>query len=674
MPAAAASGHNHGCANTMIDNPLPTPPAAPPPRVYWSLPYAAVVLFVATMAALLWLTHRQDAEEQRATLINDVLWMEQNLSFQFERNNAQLTQLGPELLAGRSLGTATDARIKRALDPESGLIRILWLNAGGALQGATPPWTDSHLVGEASGSFPSDSTFRLARSLGRPTYSDAYSVIDNQTHFEVHVPIFEGGRHLGTVVGVYSLNDLLARQVPWWFSERYRVAVVNNLGTEIAAKSKVSPLSSLAYEIPFEPPGHGLDLQITAYKSEVRWISLLLMGSLGVLAAAIVWSLWQLRRHMVRRQAAEQALRSEHAFRKAMEDSLNTGMRARDLQGRITYVNPAFCRMVGWSAEELVGLMPPMPYWAPESLERTYEVHQMILGGNAPPQGVEIRLMRRSGERFDALLIEAPLIDADGRQIGWMGSMVDVTEQKNAQELARQQQERLQATARLVTMGEMASTLAHELNQPLAAISSYNTGCLNMIEHGALSQGELTGILQKIGKQAQRAGQIIRRVHAFVRRSEPKLEPADLNAIIREAVGLVEPDAIRRGVDIAADLDEHLPEVLADPVMIEQVAVNLIRNGMDAMADTPRPRRCLQLTTHETDGLLVFSVADRGKGIPPDIAEKLFAPFFTTKEEGMGMGLNICRSIAELHRGRLSFEAHPGGGTIFNFSLPVHTP
>ncbi|WP_374262786.1 sensor histidine kinase [Zoogloea sp.] len=658
----------------MIANPLPTPAATPPPRWYWSLPYAAVALFIATMAALLWLTHRQDAEEERATLINDVLWMEQNLSFQFERNNGLLTQLGPELLARPRHGTTTEARLKRALDPESGMIRILWLDTHGKVRGAEPPYTDSHLVGEAAGTFPSSAAWRLSTSMGRPVYSEAYAVIDNQTHFEVHVPIFEGGRHLGSVVGVYSVNDMLARQVPWWFSERYRVSVTNNLGVEIAARSKVSPLSTLSYEIPFEPPGRGLNLVITAYKSEVRWISLLLMGSLAVLAAAIVWSLWQLRRHMLRRQAAEQALRSEHAFRKAMEDSLNTGMRARDMNGRITYVNPAFCRMVGWRAEELVGLVPPMPYWAPESLDRTYEVHQMILGGNAPPQGVEIRLMRRSGERFDALLIEAPLIDADGRQIGWMGSMVDVTEQKRTQELARQQQERLQATARLVTMGEMASTLAHELNQPLAAISSYNTGCLNLIEHGQLAEGELTGILQKIGKQAQRAGQIIRRVHAFVRRSEPKFETVDLDAIIREAVGLVEPDAVRRGVSIDLELTEPLPGVLADPVMIEQVAVNLIRNGMDAMADTPRGERRLQLVTREQDGLLVFSVADRGKGIPPEVAEKLFAPFFTTKEEGMGMGLNICRSIAELHRGRLSFEARPGGGTIFNFSLPVHAP
>ena len=257
------------------------PPASstpPPPSWYWSLPYAAVALFIAAMAALLWLIHREDAEEQRATLITDVLWMEQNFSFQFERNNALLVQLGPELLADSPAGTTTEARLKRALDPESGIVRVLWLDPDGKVKGAAPPFTNHEMVGETTGTFPSAAAFRLARSLGRPVYSESYAVLENQTQFEVHQPIFEGGRHLGTVVGVYSLNALLARQVPWWFSERYRVSVTNNLGVEIAAKSKVSPLATLAYEIPFEPPGHGLNLVITAYKSEVRWIPLLLMG------------------------------------------------------------------------------------------------------------------------------------------------------------------------------------------------------------------------------------------------------------------------------------------------------------------------------------------------------------------------------------------------------------
>ena len=658
----------------MSQNPLNfRPPSPPPPSWYWGLPYVAVVLFIATVALLLWLTHRQDAEEQRGILINDVLWMEQNLSFQFERNAALLTQLGPELL-GKIADDSTEARLKQALDPDTGLVRILWLREDGRVKGAEPPFTDTHLVGEASGTFPSDATSRLARSMGRATYSDTYAVIDNQAQFEVHVPVFERGRYVGAVVGVYSLNELLQHQIPWWFSERYRVTVTNNLGDEIAAKSKVAPLSTLAYEIPFEPPGHGLSVSVTAYKSEVRWVPLLLMGSLVILGCAIVWSLWALRRHMRRRQAAEQALRAEHAFRKSMEDSLNTGMRARDLEGRITYVNPAFCRMVGFSADELIGMRPPMPYWPPEDLERILDVHAMILSGHAPSQGVEFRLMRRDGTRFDVLLIEAPLIGPNGRHIGWMGSMVDVTEQKRAQELARQQQERLQATARLVTMGEMASTLAHELNQPLAAISSYNTGCLNLIRQGDLPRDELTGILEKIGRQAQRAAQIIRRVHDFVRRREPNFVAADFNAILREAVELVEPTAERRGVSIDCDFTMPLPAVNADPVMIEQVAVNLIRNGMDAMADTPIDERRLQLRTALRDGMVCLTVEDRGAGIPADVAEKLFAPFFTTKSEGMGMGLNICRSIAELHRGRLAYEAQPAGGTVFHFSVPVLQP
>jgi two-component system sensor histidine kinase DctS len=195
---------------------------------------------------------------------------------------------------------------------------------------------------------------------------------------------------------------------------------------------------------------------------------------------------------------AEQALRSEYAFRKAMEDSLMVGMRARDLDGRVTYVNPAFLQMVGFSAEELIGREPPMPYWAPEEMETDLLLHNKVLEGKAPHEGFEIRLMRKDGSRFDALIYEAPLIDADGRQTGWMGSIIDVTERKHAEELARQQQEKLQVTARLVTMGEMASTLAHELNQPLAAITSYNAGCLNKLESGNFTAVQLKEALGKL--------------------------------------------------------------------------------------------------------------------------------------------------------------------------------
>jgi two-component system sensor histidine kinase DctS len=294
-----------------------------------------------------------------------------------------------------------------------------------------------------------------------------------------------------------------------------------------------------------------------------------------------------------------------------------------------------------------------------------------VLAGQAPSEGVEVRLQRKNGERFDALIYEAPLIDAEGRHTGWMGSVLDVTERKRAEELARQQQEKLQLTARLVTMGEMASTLAHELNQPLSAISSYTTGCINRLEAGDLPRNELREALGKLAAQAQRAGRVIRRVYDFVRRSEPKRAHCAINEIVDDAVGLIEADARKHGVRIALRLAERPPLVMADRVMLEQVLLNLMRNGIEAMQAAEPEHRQLTVGTELADGCLLVSVADRGSGVAQEAAAHLFEPFFSTKPEGMGMGLNICRSIIEFHQGRLWADANSEGGTVFRFTLPI---
>ncbi|MDO9598795.1 MAG: PAS domain S-box protein [Azoarcus sp.] len=639
------------------------------------LPYFVLALFLATIALLVWMTREYDAEEQQTSLITDVLWMEQNLRFQLDRNEALLQQVGLDLLRADRPSSQTEAQLRQLMSQDRGIVRVLWLDQHGRLKGALPPQTDSGLVGEADGTVPAESVMKLARAVGRPVYGPAYPVVGGKFNFEVHVPTWSDDAFLGVVVAVYSLSDLVVRELPWWFSERYRVAVLDPDGKEIAAKSKIAPLATYrSYTTPFEPPGHGLTLQITAYKGETRWMPVLLIASIVLFGVIIVWSVWQLRRQLARRQAAEQALRHESAFRKAMEDSVITGLRARDREGRITHVNPAFCRMTGFSAEELVGATPPMPYWDLDQLEHTLEVHDMVMRGGTPTDGLEVSLRRKNGERFDALIFEAPLIDPEGRHSGWMGSVLDITEQKRAMELARQQDERLQATSRLVTMGEMASTLAHELNQPLAAISSYNTGCINRLDAGQVDPSELRGVHEKIGRQARRAGEIIRRVHDFVRRAEPKREALDLNNVIRDAVGLIEADARKRQMRISSQLTPDLPALTADPVMIEQILVNLIRNGMDAMVATPAARREITISTRLLGNTLETRVCDHGSGIDAATVERLFEPFFTTKSEGMGMGLNICRSIAELHHGRLTFEPNPTGGTIFILTLPTERP
>ncbi len=636
------------------------------------LPRMAFALFVAAVVALLMMSDRAEKEEQRAILISDVLWLEQNLRFQLTRHEEVLGQIGPHQAASAGL---FEAHAKTLMASKTGLRQVIWLDAEGRIRQNYPGPTDAYMVGEVQDVVPSRETMRLAKSLGRPAYSAPYPIIDDDWQFEVHVPVFRDGQLAGVAIGAYSIRRILDESIPWWLAERYRISVIDTAGSTLGTRSKVAATEDVSsYQIPFEPPGHGLSLQATPYRTPTPLAGRLLSSALVFLALLVLWSLWALRRHMQQRLAAEEALRNEYAFRKAMEDSLQTGLRARDPEGRITYVNPAFCRMVGWSAEELLGRAPPMPYWPDEYLDETRNIHDSILAGQGPEDGFELKFKRRNGELFDVFIHEAPLIDARGRHTGWMGSLIDVTERKRAEELAHQQRERLQATARLVTMGEMASSLAHELNQPLAAIASYNTGCLNMLDSGTADSAELKLALTKSAEQAQRAGRIIRRIYQFVRRAEPKSEPCDLAEIIDEVLGLVDADARRQGVRIVREVAPQLPVIQGDRVLIAQALLNLVRNAIEAMRNMPGEQRQLTVAAHTTIDGIAIAISDMGCGISSETATRLFEPFYTTKTEGMGMGLNICRSVIEAHHGRLWYEANPQGGSIFRIQFPVQTP
>ncbi|MEF8701921.1 MAG: ATP-binding protein [Candidatus Accumulibacter sp. UW26] len=637
---------------------------------YLSVLKLAVGLLLVLLITLLWLLHRNEVDEQRSTLIADVLWLEQSLRFHLDGNSEQLQQLALDLTHAKNRDELFDLRARHILKNNPELRQLLWLNDAAAVIHGMPTLTLPRPIEEVGGENPVSRTIELAR-LGKPIYSDAYRTAE-AAQFEVYVAIFDDGRYRGTLLGVYSLNGLLKQQVPWWFAEKYQVRVLDGNGGLLASKSKIdAAATTLSYPVSFDPPGYGMVLQVTAYRGADNLAQTLIATLIIVLALIVFWSLWAVRGLIQRRLFAEQALRSEYAFRKAMEDSLMVGMRARDLAGRVTYVNPAFLQMVGFEAEELIGREPPMPYWAPEEMERTLLLHNKVLEGKAPLEGFEIRLMRKDGSRLDALIYEAPLIDADGTQTGWMGSIIDVTARRHAEELARQQQEKLQITARLVTMGEMASTLAHELNQPLAAITSYNTGCLNKLESGNFTAAQLKEALGKLAVQAQRAGRIIRRVHDFVRKSEPKLAPCDLAEVIDDSIGFIEGVAKSRGVRIVREIQGMRPELLADQVMLEQVLLNLMRNGIEAMGEAPAAQRRLTIKLSQVDQQMEIRVIDRGPGIAPDLVEKLFTPLFSTKADGMGMGLSICRSIVEFHRGRLWVENNPQGGSIFFITLPI---
>ncbi|WP_269531521.1 ATP-binding protein [Chitinimonas sp. BJYL2] len=280
------------------------------------------------------------------------------------------------------------------------------------------------------------------------------------------------------------------------------------------------------------------------------------------------------------------------------------------------------------------------------------------------------------GEWFDAITGRwyqhhrraVPWVD---RPAVWLDIATDVTERKLAADRERQQTDKLQQTARLIALGEIASSLAHELNQPLAAISSYCTACRNLTASGQLSPAELDDALGKIVEQSRRASAIVRGIREFVRKREPQRSPCRVGDLVDTVLLLLSAPLNRHFVRVVRERDADEAILSADPVLLEQVLFNLGKNAIEAMAQAGTDPAELSLQSRIRDGWVDLIVADRGPGIAPDEVEKLFLAFYTTKEEGMGMGLNICRTIVENHDGRLTVLPRPGGGSRFVVSLPL---
>jgi len=253
--------------------------------------------------------------------------------------------------------------------------------------------------------------------------------------------------------------------------------------------------------------------------------------------------------------------------------------------------------------------------------------------------------------------------------------MTDITEQKLSQSLRQERQESLHHTARLVSLAEAASTLSHELNQPLVAIVGYTSACARLLDAAEPDRPALSEAMRKCGEQATRAGAIIRRMTELTRRRSPQLAACDLNLTIRQTLVWAESELERAGVRADLRLAGDLGLVWADRILVEQVMLNLVQNAIDAMRDAPHADRTMRIASHRAGaGAVQVSVADRGCGISRAIAERLYTPFFTTKASGLGLGLGICRSVVEMHGGRLWHTDAEGGGSVFHFVLPENAP
>ena len=282
----------------------------------------------------------------------------------------------------------------------------------------------------------------------------------------------------------------------------------------------------------------------------------------------------------------------------------------------------------------------------------------------------EYRIVRSDGSVRD-IHSRAQIVGAAGTAGGIAGTVHDVTDRKLALAEVRQSQERLTHVSRLSTMGEMATGLAHEINQPLTAIATYSQAAVRMIDGGGDTElAELREVLVQITNQALRAGEVIRRLRTFVKNRAAQTEVVDINRLIDELRVLAEPDARVNDMRLVLELDPSLPRVSADPVQIQQVLLNLLRNAIDATLEAGTAEREIQVQTRSVDGDIEVAVVDHAGGIPEAVAANLFNPFFTTKAEGTGLGLAISRSIIRAHRGKLVHRPTAGGGTTFLFTLP----
>jgi two-component system sensor kinase FixL len=362
--------------------------------------------------------------------------------------------------------------------------------------------------------------------------------------------------------------------------------------------------------------------------------------------------------------AEDQATRLESMIN-AIPDAIIT----IDERGLIRFFSTVAERMFQYKAEEVIGqnvkILMPAPYSAAHDgyLDRYLRTGEKRIIG----LGRIVVGRRKDGSTFPIELAVGEAL-AKGRRI-FTGLIRDVSDRQETERRLHEVQADLIHVSRLSAMGELATALAHELNQPLTAISNYLLAVRQLVERGPENAERASEIIGKSIDQAMRASQIIRQLRSFVQKREGERMPVEIDKVVEEASALAFIGLKEKGIHVAIERKNDLPKVPIDPIQIQQVLINLIRNAVDAMEG--QSRRELTIRTSREDGSVRISVIDTGSGIPRDMEEKLFHAFATSKPTGMGVGLSISRGIVEAHHGKLWFEPNPSGGTIFHIVLPL---
>ncbi|SMC66823.1 sensor histidine kinase [Polynucleobacter kasalickyi] len=765
------------------------------------------------MFTILWTLNNQETRQVEITLFRDVDYSEQRIQVNFDENEEEFLILSK--VFNENVSSSTIEFYQRTGDLLSRHTEILQIRAISTdntstlkypINGAAD-WTTGPVVKNIIQDNYQE-TLQEALKSGNGQYGHLFSLDSVSSNQAINrnrslvfwyvqpAQIFSTTNH--HIAVLYSMPALLNRIIPKDILSRHRFTVLNENRQPILSLSEKNLAKVHAsHQVRLSKFPESIALQAESYPSPSNINYQMLYWLVIGLSAYVIWSFWSIWRHMKSRQDIQKNLIKETNFRRAIEESNPVGLRVHDMDGKINYVNPAFCKMVGWTAEELSGKYPPFPFWSSEEevSNNMLKLDDAFKNKTGSVKGIEATITAKDGKKIAVRNFVSPMIDARNRQTGWINSLIDISEpqrireelaisqqrfitvlegldaaisvinpkngellftnglyremfgnsakahmqlignesnlinndladddsidiyaglpsvmltpitgdsievqlpshnenwyevrrryipwtdghlaqllittditlRKQTEENLRKQEEKLQFSSRLTTMGEMASSIAHELNQPLAAINNYCMGVITRVKNYAdpTFQSEILPALEKASAQALRAGTIIQRIRNFVKRSAPQRIICRIEDIIQQSIELAEIDSKRYNLEIRSLLPTDLPDCFVDPVLIEQVIVNLLKNAIDSMrSSTPVHLRSMsqpiylivdfdKSSPHE---MLRIRIVDNGLGINSALIPRIFEPFYSTKTEGMGMGLNICRSVIESHQGRL---------------------
>jgi len=338
--------------------------------------------------------------------------------------------------------------------------------------------------------------------------------------------------------------------------------------------------------------------------------------------------------------------------------------------GALTYVNQRVLEYTGATGDALA-----QAGWTdflhPDDLGPTVEAWSRAVA-TGQQHDIQYRLRRANGEFRWFHVLGQPVRDSEGRVTRWYGLLIDIDDRKNIEEALRITQTRLSRATQIATVGELAASIAHEVNQPLAAVVANGHACLRWLSAQPPNLAKAHEAVERIVRDGKDAGEVVRRIRALFKRATVEKTTLELNDIIREVLGLLQNETVKRRVTVETDLDKDVTPVAGDRVQLQQLTLNLLLNGIEAMDPVlDRPKKLFVRSRRRNPDSVLVEIRDCGVGLKdPD---KVFEAFFTTKENGMGMGLTICRSIVEAHNGRLWAKSGEGVGTTFSFTLPLHT-